>query len=627
MEQNSKNIIALTVALALGTIATEASARPADSIVHTNRPIVTNSGEVEYRITLDPLYAATLEIPAKLKGFIRHALTADQFYTGNEAIEEPTVRYLAYTIADIIHKKPHNIMSWAGTEFRLMARPKEIQALFWHEGIVGIAEVDESEYEPILTFSQSSPVMAAGDYYSKNEIVPWWVLYTNSIAGPFNGGTIVKQIDGPVTGYPGHLAEINYVYVNNDWDKLEWQTQSNYQGFWHSLHVAGVMGAIENDFGIRGINPGQQIYLYGGNPTPASVAERLNFIIASSEASFSWDVINMSMNMEIINDFNGNMFELGKKTGRMMAIASNNNLVVQSAGNHNNDACLVAYNNGNANPLDGIVVVGGHDINGQRSTDDNIYFNYALSPESPWKPVPASNYGRCVDLWAPSKQITSLRYGYPMGGMPATQVMSGTSFAAPIAAAIAARYGNYLTRPIERESFLRAYAQSTGAFDPAGLPIKSVKWSYSNIEVLKRYPISGVWSPRDNKNINMLYDGLYQGVWNSMGYEGTLVIDLGQTRKVNVIRVTLRSSVVDQDSPIDPKDNYNPAVDFTVAAAASPTSTEYLGTPYSITTPRHFDRVPFSIVLATPITSRYLILKGNNHGSWLAYSEIEAYGY
>jgi len=438
-----------------------------------------------------------------------------------------------------------------------------------------------------------------------------------------------------VTGYPGYLSEINYTYVNNGWDKPEWQTQSNYQGFWHSLHVAGVMGAIDNDFGIRGINPWQQIYLYGGGQSLASVAERLNFIIASSESVRSWDVINISMNMAGTNDFNGNMFEFGKETGRMMAIASNNNLVVQSAGNHNNDACLVAYNNGNANPLDGIVVVGGHDINGHRSTDDNIYFNYVIHPNSPKGTVDGSNYGRCVDLWAPSKQITSLRYGYPMGGMPVTQVMSGTSFAAPIAAAIAARYGNYLTRPIERESFLRAYAQSTGFLDTEGITnptvpgtlIRSVKWSYSNIEVLKRYLISGVWSLRDNKNIDMLYDGSYQGVWNSMGYEGTLVIDLGQTRKVNVIRVTLRSSVVDQNSPIDPKDNYNPAVDFTVAAAASPTSTEYLGTPYSITTPRHFDRVPFSIVLTTPITSRYLILKGNNHGSWLAYSEIEVYGF
>ena len=126
MEHDHKNIIALTVALALGSIATGASAA-ADRIIPADRPVIANNGEVEYKITLDPLYAATLEIPAKLKGFIRHALTADQFYAGNEAIEEPTVRYLAYTIADIIHKKPHNIMSWAGTEFRLMARPKEIQ--------------------------------------------------------------------------------------------------------------------------------------------------------------------------------------------------------------------------------------------------------------------------------------------------------------------------------------------------------------------------------------------------------------------------------------------------------------------------------------------------------------------
>jgi len=312
-----------------------------------------------------------------------------------------------------------------------------------------------------------------------------------------------------------------------------------------------------------------------------------------------------------------------------MAIASNTNLVVQSAGNWEDaDACFWSYNynNEDANPFDGIIVVGGHDINGRISAREDVYFNNKPINPADGNPgnVYGSNYGRCVDLWAPSRQITSLRYGYPMGGVPVTQVLSGTSFAAPIAAAIAARYGNYMTRPIERESFLRAYAQSTGSFDPTGLPIKSVKWNFGNTGVLKRYPISGVWSPRDSKNIAMLYDSSYQGVWNSMGYEGTLVIDLGQTRKVNVIRVTPRSSVIDQNSI---PDNNDPSVDFTVAPTGSLTSTAIGGTYYKTKMPKHYDRTPFSIVLSSPFTTQYLILNGYNHGSWLAYSEIEVYGY
>ena len=627
MKQHRKSIFALTMALALGTIATKTSAAPertADRIIHAARPVVANNGEVEYRITLDPLYAAKLEIPAKLKGFIRHALTDDQFYVGNEAIEEPTIRYLAYTLADLIHKKPHNIMSWTGTEFHLMAKPKEIQILLGKPGIVSIAETDESEYEAKAVFSQDPEQMAnldalsaPGDSYSGNEIIPWWKKYTNT-NDSLTTNNLMQLIDGPIINPVS--SDLLFGTISNH-DEADWSGTS-YWGYWHANHVAGVIGAKANNSLIRGINPNQIIIHYGGNTTENSLANILNLATAQSELTYQWLTINISMNT---NPFlsSDNIFSFDRMLGRLMAIASNSNLVVESAGNNNSDACLYAYSfNGSANPSDGIVVVGGHNSTGRPAGDVNVRFNDDGTPGT----VGGTNYGPCVDVWAPSVNITSLRYNTNL-----TQVLSGTSFAAPIAAAIASRYGDKQTRPVERESFLRAYAQSTGFFDTAnitptipGTIIKSVKWNSGNAGVLKRYQISSAWSLQNTTSISRLYDGSYQSPWAAEGYEGTIVLDLGSTKTVSVIRVTLRSSVVDENSK---PDNNNPSVDFTVATTSSPTNAVISGSYYNTTMLKHYDRTPFSIILPTPLTSRYLILNGHNHGSWLAYSEIEVYGY
>ena len=106
----------------------------------------------------------------------------------------------------------------------------------------------------------------------------------------------------------------------------------------------------------------------------------------------------------------------------------------------------------------------------------------------------------------------------------------------------------------------------------------------------------------------------------ALGYTGAVVIDLGSVRTVHKLRVTLRSSVVIEGDGVYP-------VYFSVAATGSGTSTTPTSAYQNYNTPKHYDRTPFTINLATPITSRYLILNGHNYGSWLAYSEIEAYGF
>ncbi len=308
-------------------------------------------------------------------------------------------------------------------------------------------------------------------------------------------------IDGPIVNPVS--TDLSFGTINNSWDTAGWTGDPNYWGFWHAAHVAGVVGAKSNNFLLRGINPGQTIMHYGGHSNPYTVADRLNLITAYNELGYLWSVINISMNTGKDIPYTENDFEFQKDLGRMMAIASNTHLIFQSAGNNNDDACKYSFTfNGAARPYDGIMLIGGFDINGARSTDDTVVFNNGFGVGG----VAGSNNGPCVELWAPSRQITSLRYNTNL-----TQVLSGTSFAAPIAAAIATRYGNNYTRPIEREYFLRYYAQNTGHTDGAGIPIQSVKWNSGTSNIIKRHAISNVWSPNNLSDIAILKDGNYQG--------------------------------------------------------------------------------------------------------------------
>ncbi|WP_238946380.1 S8 family serine peptidase [Vandammella animalimorsus] len=308
-------------------------------------------------------------------------------------------------------------------------------------------------------------------------------------------------------------------------------------------------------------------------------------------------------------DANENIFEFNNPVGRALAIASNNNLILQSAGNDDSsNACNKGYSfdNSIAYPWDGIMLIGGIERSGGRATSDQVRFHNSGALNY----VGASNYGPCVELWAPSKQITSIRFKTNQ-----TQVLSGTSFAAPITAAISARYGSNTTRPLEREWFIKNSSRHTGYY-AAGIPIKSVHWKNNQANTLTRHIIRSIWSPQNNNNINMLYDGAYQSAWNAGTNSGRIIIDLGEEKGVKFIRVTPRSSV--------PLQNNSP-IYFSIAPTNSSNGSHATGPIQTFSQHKHGDRAPITIPLNNMHT-RYIILNGHNYGSWLAYSEVEVYG-
>ena len=168
-------------------------------------------------------------------------------------------------------------------------------------------------------------------------------------------------------------------------------------------------------------------------------------------------------------------------------------LFVQSAGNQNTDSCSLtstaagtaAYKTSayaQSTAVDGIVVVGAIDNTGAAVSGSSKSFA-ASEPAATTGSGGGSNYGGCVDMWAPGQMIYST-WGYGLfstsgnavysGGQPSSYMppqawyggnagyggwawLSGTSMAAPHVAAAAAYLADKynLTTRIAIENALR----------------------------------------------------------------------------------------------------------------------------------------------------------------------------
>ncbi|MXV08804.1 MULTISPECIES: S8/S53 family peptidase [unclassified Xanthomonas] len=460
---------------------------------------------------------------------------------------------------------------------------------------------------------------AAGDIVNGGEITPWALPYT-------------QTNDGVTTSNPAYLLdavldnpphpELNVVY-RQDFPTLSPNPL-------HSTATAGLIGARQNGQLVRGVNPGQPIKAFGlADLNESTVATALDAAVRYAEASGEFAVLNMSFNQSPGGTYNP--FNASNRWGRRMRAASNRFFITQSAGNAytvglsplEQDACKVAFGyidpqtqQGAARDMDGIVVVGGLQRDGSRfagAQNSDRWGGYAKG----------STVGPCVEAWAPAHEITNLIYD---GG---TEAVSGTSFAAPIVAAIASRYGNTQTRPLEREAYIKAGLSNTG-YSEAGLPLRKVQYvAPSSLNLIKRLPIIGATSPTNSDNLASLYDGRFfsdTDYWNARTNWGSVTVNLGQTRKVTGMRITVRTAASETAGVAQP-------IDFAVSAgrhgAVFGGSTNpgpvYFDNPQYYTEPDQSDVAPVYIAL-NGSTAQYLKIEANNPYSWLAYSEIEVYG-
>jgi aqualysin 1 len=196
----------------------------------------------------------------------------------------------------------------------------------------------------------------------------------------------------------------------------------------HGTHVAGTASAKDNDLDVVGVAPGAALAAIKvlsclGTGSTSAVIKGVDLVTGGGPKP---GVVNMS---------------LGGAASQALDAAVTNSVnagffYAVAAGNESTDAC-----NGSPSrlgPIDGLMTVAATDTNEEESG--------------------FSNYGNCVDIWAPGVSILSTKIG---GG---TQVLSGTSMSSPHVAGAAALFLslNPTATPAQIERAIKDNAVPTG---------------------------------------------------------------------------------------------------------------------------------------------------------------------
>jgi hypothetical protein len=320
---------------------------------------------------------------------------------------------------------------------------------------------------------------------------------------------------------------VNTTYSNSP---LTWPVVGCYS---HATHVAGIIGSdTASALGTVGVYPGVKMvsvstvgaetnYSYGsGSPVPgfgagwcSDQAAKISVMANALDYVFL-DTLNNNGGLVSVTNISMNSFRVGFTASNTPetnysklrnlsdpALTKDHrwyqgSFVVQSASNRGVNSCTWDINGYShsyrLNPLafpnqtsatDGVMVVGAVSITGQAVSAFQTTNPAGLTA----LPLP-SNYGLCVDVWAPGDRIMSLwgdhtypntkvngyYSGSPNVGTSGWGAISGTSMSAPHIAAAAAWLADTfaLTSPAAIEAKIRANLyQFNGATDAAGQPV------------------------------------------------------------------------------------------------------------------------------------------------------------
>jgi aqualysin 1 len=208
----------------------------------------------------------------------------------------------------------------------------------------------------------------------------------------------------------------------------------------HGTHVAGTVSAEDNTSDVVGVAPGApltgvKVLGCSGSGTWSGVIKGVDWVTANAKKPA---VANMSLGGGT-NQAVDEAVKNSARSGVFYALA---------AGNDGADACKNSPARAGAGTNNGVMTVA--------ATNSS-------NTEASW-----SNYGSCVDIWAPGVSILSTRKG---GG---TTTMSGTSMASPHGAGGGALYLSSHTSASSStvESALRSAAKTPGTSSEDGRAIK-----------------------------------------------------------------------------------------------------------------------------------------------------------
>jgi aqualysin 1 len=261
------------------------------------------------------------------------------------------------------------------------------------------------------------------------QVLPWGIRRvgadaSSTLAG--NGSGAVSNVNVYVidTGVDKTQPDLNVVNQVN----FAGGKNTDCQG--HGTHVAGIIAARDNDIEVVGVAPGApitgvKVLDCTGSGTTSDVIKGVDWVTANAVKPA---IANMSLSGGAVQALDDAVIH-SADSGVFYSIA---------AGNLAGDACL--YSPARAGTHDGVMTVAATD-----STDHEAWW---------------SNYGTCVDVWAPGVNILSALLG---GG---TTTKSGTSMAAPHVGGTGALYLS--SHPNDSAAFVEAALKASATFISTG---------------------------------------------------------------------------------------------------------------------------------------------------------------
>ncbi|PVU98660.1 hypothetical protein BB559_001367 [Furculomyces boomerangus] len=321
-----------------------------------------------------------------LESFRNHFNTLNSFISASGASQEKN---------KINHIYEHGIVGYAGQ--------------FEPELIEGIRNSDDVEYV------ERDQIVYASDTQSGAT----WGLARISHREPMSLANYNKYLYDPKagTGVTVYIVDtgINIQHVDFEgravWGKTIPSGDTNTDGNGHGTHVAGTVGSKTYGVAKKAKLVAVKVLRSNGSGTMSDVVSGVSYTV-SDHVQRTNDAIRTGSPapISVANMSLGGGNSQALTSAVTSAVASGITYVV-AAGNDNRDACSYSpANTPNA------ITVGSTDFNDARS-----YF---------------SNYGKCVDVFAPGRNILSTW----IGSNTATNTISGTSMASPHVAGLAAYY-------------------------------------------------------------------------------------------------------------------------------------------------------------------------------------------
>jgi len=274
----------------------------------------------------------------------------------------------------------------------------------WSQALHGYAAVIPNDRVAALRADQNvSYVVADGVAQTQDQTVPWGI----SKVGADISSTKAGDHTGSITNVDAYVIDTGIDMSHPDLNVVEFKQYANgpprdCNG--HGSHVAGTIGARDDTVGVVGVAPGIRLHAVkvlncAGSGSWSDVISGINYVAGTTTRPA---VANMSL---------GGSQNAAVDQAVRTAVA-NGVFFAVAAGNDGADAC-------------------GHSpaAAGTTSGVDTVAATDSSDAEASW-----SNFGSCVDIWAPGVGI----YSTYKSGSYAT--LSGTSMATPHVAGGAALY-------------------------------------------------------------------------------------------------------------------------------------------------------------------------------------------